>query len=133
MKRIYGWWLLLPFVVAGLVLIVAPPVSLNDAERRPPKVDIRTARPESIDLPGYTPRPESALSAADDSARPAAPRTREEVSQVRAALKEREKKLLNRRKGLDPNNRAAAQALIDEIVRYNEDVRAFEAASSKLE
>ena len=52
---------------------------------------------------------------------------------MRAALKEREKKLLNRRKGMDPNDRAAAQALIDEIVRYNEDVRAFEAASAKLE
>lgn len=132
MKRSYWWWAL-PFGVAGLVLLVAPPVSLNDAERKPLKIDIRTAKPESIDLPNYTPRPESTAPAEGESARPAAPRTREEVVQVRAALKEREKKLLNRRKGMDPNNRAAAQALIDEIVRYNEDVRAFEAAWAKLE
>jgi hypothetical protein len=51
---------------------------------------------------------------------------------VRAALKDREKKLLNRRKGLDTNDRAAAQALVDEIERYNEDVRLFEAEAAKL-
>ncbi len=132
MKRSYWWWLL-PFAVAGMVLLVAPPVSLNDAERRPLKVDIRTARPESIDLPGYTPRPESAVPLDGDAAKPAAPRTREEVAQVRAALKERERKLLDRRKGLDPNDRVAGQALIDEIIRYNEDVRDFEQAAAKLD
>ena len=132
MKRPRWWWLL-PFAVAGLVLLIAPPVSLNDAERRPLKIDIRTARPESIDLPGYAPRPESPIPADGDATKPAAPRTRAEVLQVRAALKEREKRLLDRRKGLDPNDRAAAQALIDEIVRYNEDVRAFEVSSAKIE
>src|SRR5450432_1399885 len=106
MKRSYWWWLL-PFGVAALVLLIAPPVSLNDAERKPLKIDIRTAKPESIDLPSYTPRPEFTTPAEGDTAKPAAPRTREEVAQVRAALKERERKLLDRRKGMDPNDRAA--------------------------
>lgn len=132
MKRSRWWWLL-PFAVAGLVLLIAPPVSLTDPAKKPAKVDIRTARPESIDLPGYAPRAEPSRPVEAEAAKPAAPRTREEVQQVRAALKDREKKLLARRLSLDPNNRPEAQALVEEIVRYNEDIRAFEAASAKLE
>ncbi len=131
MKR--RWWLwLLPFALAGLVLLIAPPVSLTDASKKP-KIEIRSARPESIDLPGYTPPAAPALPADVTAAKPAAPRTREELQQVRAALKEQEKKLLSRRKSLDPNDRASAQALVDEIIRYNEDIRNLEEASAKLE
>ena len=131
MKRSWLWWGL-PFAIAGLVLLIAPPVSLTDSQKRP-KIDIRTARPESIDLPGYTAPASPVVSADSKSAKPAAPRTREELQQVRQALKEQEKKLLDRRRSLDPNDRAAAQALVDEIIRYNEDVQALEEASKKLE
>ena len=133
MKRARWWWWLLPFAVAGLVLLFAPPVSLTDPARKPAKVDIRSARPESIDLPGYTPREESGRPAEGESSKAAAPRTRDELQQVRAALKEREKRLLARRLSLGPNNRAETQSLVEEIVRYNEDIRAFEEASAKLE
>ena len=128
MKRAWWWWAL-PFVLAGLVLVIAPPVSLTDPQNKP-KIEIRSARPESIDLPGYTPPAPPVLSAEMEAAKPAAPRTREELEQVRVALKAREKKLLEQRKSLDPNDRAAGQALVDEIVRYNEDIRAFEAAAA---
>jgi hypothetical protein len=131
MKRRWWWWVL-PFAIAGLVLLIAPPVSLTDPSKKP-KIEIRSARPESIDLPGYTPPPAPAFSSETTAAKPAAPRTREELQQVRVALKEKEKKLLSQRKSLDPNDRAAAQALVEEILRYNEDIRSFEEASAKLE
>jgi hypothetical protein len=131
MKRSWLWWGL-PFALAGLVLLIAPPVSLTDPQKKP-KIEIRSAHPESIDLPGYTPRTSTAQTAGADPMKPVAPRTREELQQVRAALKEQEKSLLARRKGLDPNDRAAAQALVDEIEHYNDDIRSFEEASAKLE
>jgi hypothetical protein len=131
MKRSWLWWCL-PFAIAGLVLLIAPPVSLTDLQKKP-NIEIRTARPESIDLPGYTVPLSPAISAEAKAARPAAPRTREELEQVRKALKVQEKKLLDRRRSLDPNDRAAAQALVDEIIRYNEDVQSLDEASKKLE
>ncbi len=131
MKRSWLWWVM-PFALVGLVLLIAPPVSLTDSQKKP-KIEIRTAHPESIDLPGYTAPAPASITAEARAARPAAPRTREELQQVRAALKEQEKKLLDRRKSLDPNDRPAAQALVDEIVRYNEDIKALEEASKKLE
>ena len=131
MKRSWLWWAA-PFALVGLVLLIAPPVSLTD-EQKKPKIEIRTARPESIDLPGYTAPAPSSISAEARAAKPAAPRTREELNQVRVALKEQEKKLLDRRKSLDPNDRVAAQALVEEIVRYNEDIQALEEASKKLQ
>ncbi len=51
MKRSWLWWGL-PFAIAGSVLLIAPPVSMDDASKKP-KIEIRSARPESIDLPGY--------------------------------------------------------------------------------
>ena len=131
MKRSWLWWGL-PFAVAGLVLLIAPPVSLTDPQKKP-KFEIRSARPESIDLPGYAPRTSSSPAASTEVSKPVAPRTWEELQQVRAALKEQEKRLLARRKALDPNDREAAQALVDEIERYNDDIRSFEEASVKLE
>jgi hypothetical protein len=133
MKRPRWWWWALPFALAGLVLLIAPPVSLTDPPKKPPKIEIRSARPESIELPGYTAPAAPAMSPEAEAAKPAAPRTREELEQVRVALKDQEKKLLARRKSLDPNDRAAMQALVDEISRYNDDIRSFEEASAVLE
>ena len=48
MKRPWLWWSL-PFVLVGLVLLIAPPVSLTDPQNKKPNVEIRSARPESID------------------------------------------------------------------------------------
>jgi len=130
MKRPWLWWSL-PFVLVGLVLLIAPPVSLTDPQKKP-NIEIRSARPESIDLPGYVPPSTPAVSA-ESTAKPSAPRTLEELKQVRDALKAKEKALLDRRRSTDPNDRAAMQALVDEIARYNEDVRAFEEAAERLE
>lgn len=132
MKRAWWWWLL-PFGLVGLVLLIAPPVSLTDPQQKPPNVEIRSAKPESIDLPGYVPPTSAAVSPAGAAAKPSAPRTLAELQQVREALKVQEKQLLDRRRSTDPNDRAAMQALVEEITRYNEDIRAFEDASAQLE
>jgi hypothetical protein len=132
MKRPWLWWSL-PFVLVGLVLLIAPPVSLTDPQNKKPNVEIRSARPESIDLPGYVPPSTPRISPEAGAASPAAPRTLAELQQVRDALKAQEKRLLDRRRSLDSNDHAAVQALVDEITRYNEEVRAFEEASAKIE
>ncbi len=126
--------LLTPIGLVALVLIIAPPVSLSQADdqEKARALEARKSRPEPIPLlPGEF---RDAMAARGNPAdRPALPRTREELQQLRAALKEREAKLLKKRQTTNTIGRDDLVLLSEEITRYNEDLRTYEDTARAFE
>ena len=126
-------WLALiaiPLGLATAVLIIAPPVPLSTDEDRAKarRMEEQKFKPEPIPIP-----PEVAKSSARDPVnRPALPRTSAELSQLRALLKAREETLLQRKAKLPPYDEANRSALYIDIVIYNEDLSAYEAAAANI-
>ncbi len=132
MKRSRLWWGL-PLCDRRIGFVDRAAGVDERSPARSPGFEIRSARPESIDLPGYVAPSVSADSAEAKAAKPAAPRTREELQQFAKPSRTRRK---NCSSGANPwtrTDRAAVQALVDEITRYNEDIRSFEEASAKFD
>lgn len=121
---------LLPVVATGLVLWLAPPVSLSTDEDRAKaqRMAAQKLKPEPIPIPPDVAK----ASRRDGASRPALPRTAEELAQVKRLLKEREDALLQRKAKLPPYDQAAREALYGDIVTYNEDLQTYESLAASF-